>query len=327
METKLKVAGSFVVIPINKIRLRCREAGDRNAPLIILVHGWPESWYSWRHQILPLANLGYKVVAPDVRGYGGSDAPEELQAYDMRNLIDDLLGIIDHYGNKQAILIGHDWGAPIVWNTAALYPEKVKGVAGLSVPYSPRGKMSSIDLWKSIYKDRFFYQLYFQEPGKAEKELDENIKLSLLKIYYAGSGDAPSDIFRSQKGPNSKMLTDLPYPESFPIWLSEADLDYYTNQFEGRGFRPSLNRYRNQERDWKDLPLLANARIQVPSCFIGGEKDKVLKFVPNVDLVQNMRRWMDNLQICEIIENIGHWVQQENPKKVNELLIKFVKNL
>lgn len=315
----------FEIIPVNDIRLRCVVEGS--GPLAILVHGWPESWYSWRHQIAPLRDAGYRVVVPDVRGYGGSDRPEPVEAYDMQTMIGDVLGLIDHFGERQAVLIGHDWGAPIVWNTAALHPARVRAVAGLSVPYAPRGKISSTALWRQLYPDRFFYQLYFQEPGRAEAEFEADVRTALRKIYYAGSGDAPKGIFRKDKPPAARMLDDLPDPEALPPWLTERDLDYYVAQFERSGFRGGLNRYRNQDRDWERLTALAGARITPPACFIAGSRDKVLKFVPGVDLVENMKRWIDDLRVCRVIAGAGHWIQQERPAEVNSLLLDFLGSL
>ncbi|HEX7952131.1 MAG TPA: alpha/beta hydrolase [Burkholderiales bacterium] len=316
---------AFHTIRSNGINLRCVVEGD--GPLVIMVHGWPESWYSWRHQIAPVRDAGYRVVVPDVRGYGGSDAPAELEAYDMEHMIGDVLGLIDHFGQQQAILIGHDWGAPIVWNTTALHASRVRAVAALSVPYSPRGKVSSIELWKQIYAGRFFYQLYFQEPGLAEAEFESDIRKSLRKIYYAGSGDSPKGMFRPDKRPDARMLDDLPDPATLPDWLSEQDLDYYVTQFRRNGFRGPLNRYRNQQRDWERLTALAGARITRPACFIAGSRDGVLKFVPNFDLVENMKRWTDDLRVCELIDGAGHWIQQERPQQVTQLLLGFLATL
>ncbi|MGD2139947.1 MAG: alpha/beta hydrolase [Burkholderiales bacterium] len=315
----------FENISTNGVRLRCAVQGD--GPLAIMVHGWPESWYSWRHQIGPVSDAGYKVVVPDVRGYGGSDAPQPVEAYDMQNMIADVLGLIDHFGEQQAVLIGHDWGAPIVWNITALYPQRVRAVAALSVPYTPRGKISSIELWRQLYPKRFFYQLYFQEPGIAEAELEADVRTALRKIYYSGSGDAPNGIFDANKPPDARMLDDIPDPQLLPEWLTEDDLDYYASQFERTGFRASLNRYRNQQRDWEKLTALTDARITRPACFIAGKRDAVLRFVPGVDLVENMKRWVDDLRVCDIIEGAGHWVQQERAPQVNASLMKFLATL
>ncbi|MEK6211381.1 MAG: alpha/beta hydrolase [Pseudomonadota bacterium] len=316
---------TFEMIETNGVRLRCVVEGE--GPLAIMVHGWPESWYSWRHQIAPVRAAGYRVAVPDVRGYGGSDAPAVLEAYDMESLIGDVLGLIDHFGEKQAILIGHDWGAPIVWNTTALHPGRVRAVAALSVPYAPRGKTSSIALWRQIYANRFFYQLYFQEPGRAEAEFEADIRTALRKIYYSGSGGAPRGMFRTDKPADARMLDDLPDPPVLPAWLTEEDLDYYVSQFEKSGFRGPLNRYRNQERDWERLTALTGARITRPACFIAGSRDGVLRFVPGVDLVEYMKRWVDDLRICRLIDGAGHWIQQERPAEVNAALLEFLATL
>jgi epoxide hydrolase A/B len=315
----------FEHITTNGVRLRCVVKGD--GPLAIMVHGWPESWYSWRHQIEPVRDAGYRVVVPEVRGYGESDAPAAIEAYDMENMIADILGLVDHFGEKQAVLIGHDWGAPIVWNTTALHPERVRAVAALSVPYSPRGNISSTALWRQLYSDRFFYQLYFQEPGVAEAEFEADIRTALRKIYFSGSGEAPNGIFDANKQPGARMLDDIASPAVLPAWLSEDDLDYYTAQFSKSGFRGSLNRYRNQDRDWENLTGLARARITRPACFIAGSRDAVLRFVPGVDLVENMKRWIDDLRTCEIIDGAGHWIQQERAQAVNALLLGFLDTL
>lgn len=312
-------------ITTNGVQLRCVVEGT--GPLAIMVHGWPESWYSWRNQIEPVRNAGYRVVVPDVRGYGESDAPEAVEDYDMETMIGDVLGLIDHFGDKQAVLIGHDWGAPIVWNTTALHPQRVRAVAAMSVPYSPRGKISSIALWRQLYPTRFFYQLYFQKPGVAEEELEADIRTALRKIYYSGSGDAPNNLFRVDKPRDARMLDDVPAPDVFPPWLTENDLDYYAAQFEKSGFRGPLNRYRNQERDWETLTGLEAARITRPACFIAGSRDAVLRFVPGVDLVENMKRWVDDLRACTIIDGAGHWIQQERPDEVNAVLLKFLGTL
>ncbi len=315
----------FERIASNGVNLRCVVEGA--GPLVIMVHGWPESWYSWRHQIGPVRDAGYRVVVPDVRGYGASDAPEAIEAYDMQSMIGDVLGLIDHFGDRQAILVGHDWGAPIVWNTTALHPKRVRAVAAMSVPYSPRGKISSIALWRQLYPTRFFYQLYFQKPGVAEAEFEADIRTALRKIYYSGSGDAPKSMFKADKPRDARMLDDIPAPDVFPSWLAESDLDYYAAQFQKSGFRGPLNRYRNQERDWEKLTALEGARITRPALFIAGSRDAVLRFVPGVDLVENMKRWVDDLRGCNIFDGAGHWIQQERPDEVNAALLKFLGTL
>ena len=182
----MTIQPEFATVQTNGIRLRVALAGK--GPLVVLVHGWPESWYSWRHQIPALAEAGYRVAAPDVRGYGGSDKPAAIEAYAIKEMCADIAGLVEGLGERQAILVGHDWGAPIVWNTSLFFPQRVRAVAGLSVRHAGRGPAHRIELFRNIYKDRFFYQLYFQQPGVAEAEFETDVRASLRKIYYCGFG-------------------------------------------------------------------------------------------------------------------------------------------
>lgn len=306
----------------NNLHLNTVIEGD--GPLVILVHGFPESWYSWRHQIPAIRDAGFRVLAPDLRGYGGSDKPEAIEAYDMENMTADIIGLIDAMDAPQAILIGHDWGAPIVWTAAALFPERVQSVIALSVPYSRRGSVSFIELCKSLYKDRFFYQLYFQEPGVAEAELEADVRSALRKLYFAASGDAPQDAWLVHKPADARLLDDLVDPDPFPDWLSEADLDFYVNAFEASGFRGPLNRYRNSQRDWARFPELGELNVAQPAWFICGSKEIVLSFVPGLDLIENMRASVPNLEGVTLIEGAGHWIQQERPAEVNAAILSFI---
>ncbi len=188
----------------------------------------------------------------------------------------------------------------------------------------PAGKFRRSRFGVELYAGRFFYQLYFQQPGVAEAEFEADLRTALRKIYYSGSGDAPKGLFRADKSPDARMLDDLPDPATLPGWLTVEDLDYYVSQFAGSGFRGPLNRYRNQERDWERLTGLNGARITPPACFIAGSRDGVLKFVPNADLVEYMKRWIDDLRVCALIEGAGHWIQQERPAEVTRLLLGFL---
>ncbi len=312
----------FQFVETNGITLRVAVAGE--GPLVVLVHGWPESWYSWRHQIGAIAATGYTVAAPDVRGYGGSDKPEPIAAYSIADMCADIAGLIAGLGHQQAILIGHDWGAPIVWNTALFYADKVRAVAGLSVPHTGRGPKPRIELFKEIYQDRFFYQLYFQEPGVAEAELEADVRTSLRKIYFSASGEALRQGRRLQKPADATMLDGLPDPDPFPAWLSPADLDYYVRQFEDSGFRGPLNRYRNAELDFAQQGAIANKQVSQPAAFIAGTLEPVLSFIPGIDMVEMMRRQVPDLRLVQLIEGAGHWVQQERPDAVNEALLAFL---
>ena len=313
------------LIETNGIKLRVNLSGE--GPLVLLIHGWPESWYSWRHQIKALAAAGYRVAAPDVRGYGGSDKPEAIEAYDMAAMTADMAGLIAALGEEQAVVIGHDWGAPIAWNTALLHPERVRAVAGLSVPYTGPGPAPFIDVVKQLYKDKFFYQIYFQEPGVAEAELEADVRRSLRKIYYWISGEGLQAAPPRSKPADAKLLDGMADPGEMPAWMSTEDLDYYVSQFEGSGFRGPLNRYRNWHRDFALLSPLAAQKIVQPAAFIAGTLEPVLNFVPGVDLIAIMREKLADLRLVEMVEGAGHWVQQERPGPVNDALLRFLADI
>jgi pimeloyl-ACP methyl ester carboxylesterase len=309
-------------VEANGIRLRVALAGA--GPLVVLVHGFPESWYSWRRQIPVLVQAGYRVAAPDVRGYGGSDKPLPVEAYAIQEMCADVAGLIAALGEKQAILVGHDWGAPIVWNTALFHPEKVRAVVGLSVPHTGRGPAPRIELFRRIYKDRFFYQLYFQAPGVAEAELEADVRSSLRKIYYWVCAEGIAAGTMREKPPDARLLDGLPDPQPFPAWLTPADLDYYVGEFERSGFRGPLNRYRTSELDFAQMAQVADKKIEQPAAFVAGSLEPVLRFVPGLDLVERMRAQVSDLRLVRLIEGAGHWVQQERPAEVDAALIEFL---
>jgi pimeloyl-ACP methyl ester carboxylesterase len=315
---------NFQYIKTNGITLRVVVEGE--GALCILVHGFPESWYSWRHLIDPLVAAGYRVAVPDVRGYAGSDKPYEIEAYDMIHMTDDIVGLIDALGEEQAILIGHDWGAPIVYTTAIRYPDRVRAVIGLSVPHLPRGEQSPVDTYKQIYKNRFFYMLYFQEEGVAEKELEADIAAFLRKIYYSGSGESPGGLL-TKKGPDATFLEGMIDPDPLPAWLTTEDIEYYAEQFRQSGLRGPINRYRNINRDHHMLPELATSKIQQPALFIAGTEEPVLRFMPGVNLADLMDPWYTDLRGKVFIEGGGHWIQQEKPKEVIEAVLGFLLGL
>ena len=326
---------SFKLLQSNNVNIRTKIEGS--GPLIVLVHGCPESWYSWRYQIPMLSEKGYTVAAIDVRGYGGSSKPQEIEAYRMRELSKDVIGVIDSLGFESAILIGHDWGAPIVWNTAALNEKRISAVLGLSVPFFPRGKISTIDLFRKIYKDKFFYQLYFQEEGVAEAEFEENMRKYLELTYF--SIDARGMKFQkdnainaSSKGPDAKYLEGLPTFDTYPSWITVADMDYLVGEFEASGMRGPLNRYRAQQIDFEDLLELADAKIKQPSAFLTGKYDPVNFFTGSnykndEDLRDRIGKNYENLLSASLLDDAGHWVQQEKPEEVNQFILDFLSRL
>lgn len=301
-----------------------------SGPLIVCVHGWPELWYSWRHQMAHFAARGFTVAALDVRGYGGSSAPTGVESYALTELCSDVAAVIRELsaerGDGPAIVFGHDWGAPIAWNTARLHPELVRAVAGLSVPYIPVSEQSSIELWKTVYADRFFYQNYFQAPGVAEAELSVDHGRSLRMIYFAASGDADRGLF-VEKPADATLLDGLIDPDPFPVWLSADDLQVYVDAFERSGWTGPINRYRAQGIDAAQIGPLPDAELTQPAAFIGGALDGVRRFVPGVDLYEMAGAACLDFRGTTVIDGAGHWVQQEAPEATNAALDAFVDSL
>ncbi|GAB1258414.1 alpha/beta hydrolase [Aurantivibrio plasticivorans] len=306
----------------NGITMRIAEMGE--GPLVILVHGWPESWYSWRHQITALAEAGYHVVAPDMRGYGKTDKPHNIEEYDIKHVTADIAGLVDLMGEEQAILVGHDWGAIVTWNAMLLYPEKFKALVAMSVPYRGRATESPIDSMRKRLKDSFFYIMYFQEWNVAEREFDADPRGVLSRLYT--SPDTPleepeiTDMNRGAGG----WIPRRGAPKERPDWLSKEDLDYYVNEFTEAGFRGGINYYRNMHRNWEITPELADAKITQPVLFIAGEKDVVIRGATKEQLEFGMKRAVPGLEGVVLIPEIGHWLQQEKPEAVNKLVIDFV---
>ena len=312
-------------IPNDRTTLRVVIEGD--GPVILCVHGWPELWYSWRHQMNFFAERGYRVIAMDVRGYGGSSKPHEIDAYTMQQLAGDVAAVAQHFSDSPVILFGHDWGAPIVYNTALLHPNAIRAVAGLSVPFMPQGETSMLDLMRQLYADKFFYQLYFQAEGVVEAEVEADIPTALKKIYYALSGDAPLDYFIRERPPSHTLLQDSDLPEPFPAWMRPEDLAVYVEAFEAGGFRGPINRYRAQVHDPEQLKAIRGQAITQPACFIGGERDAVRHFIPGGDLYADPGAALVDFRGSAIIDGVGHWVQQEAPEQTNAALKRFLDDL
>lgn len=315
-------ARNFQLIHTNGIRLRTVVEGK--GPLVILLHGFPQCWYLWRHQIDPLVEAGFQVAVPDQRGYGGSDRPEAIEAYNIIELTNDVVGLADALGHRQFIVVGHDWGAPVAWHTALLHPERTRAVVGMSVPYT-RWRAGTMTRQEN-FGNNFWYIVYFQQPGVAEAELEADIRKSLRIIYFVASGDAPEGLWFIQKPATAKLLDGLPDPERLPAWLTEEDLDYYVAQYQQSGFRGPLNWYRNIDRNAELTPHLENAKITQPSFFIAGKKDIVLSYGRG-GLVEQMDQWVTNLRGKVLIDGAGHWVQMERPAEVNHTLLSFLRTL
>ncbi len=313
-------------IDTGEVALRCAVEGE--GPLVIMVHGFPESWYSWRHQIGPVADAGFTACAIDVRGYGGSDKPQPVEAYAMERIVGDLIGLRKALSpDAPAVLVGHDWGAPIVWNSALTHPEHFRAVAGMSVPFSGVPQRPFTEVFREHFtsQGRFFYQEYFQEPGVAEAEAEADPRDFVQRMMYSISGDVPpGDYWDKPLG--ATFLEGLPDPE--PVaWLTEDDLDFYEAEFTASGFRGPLNRYRNHEADYEWLQNWAGKRIEQPVLFIGGARDPAtFLFGAIEDPVALVKMFAPRAE-GHILDGVGHWTQQERPDEVNAVLIDWLKRL
>ncbi len=312
------------LVETNGVQLRVVEAGERGAPVVILAHGFPELAYSWRHQIPVLAQAGYHVLAPDQRGYGGSSRPEAIEAYDVHQLTADLVGLLDDVGAERAVWIGHDWGAAVVWNAPLLHPDRVAAVAALSVPAVPRPQVAPTKAWRKMFGENFFYILYFQEPGVADAELDADPARTMRRMMggLRTSGDKAAALRMVAPGPEG-LIDRLPEPDRLPGWLSQEELDHYISEFARTGFTGGLNWYRNFDRNWETTPELADAKINVPTLFIGGTADPVLTFT-RADRASQL---ITGPYRQVMIDDAGHWLQQERPDEVNAALLDFLNGL
>ncbi|MFE4642516.1 alpha/beta fold hydrolase, partial [Streptomyces sp. NPDC056730] len=265
------VTHRLVDVPGGRIHLVEQGTG----PLVLLIHGFPESWYSWRHQLPVLAAAGFRAVAVDVRGYGRSSKPHDIEAYRMLAHVADNVGVVRALGEETAVVVGHDWGSTIAANTALLRPDVFTAVGLLSVPYAPRGGFRPTDAFSLMGGPEEFYVSYFQRPGRAEAEIERDVRGWLAGFYAALSGDAvaPADGGDPHFVPAGGKLSDRFPDASPPSWLGEADLDVYADEFERTGLTGALNRYRNMDRDWEDLAAWHGAPIIQPSLFIGGALD------------------------------------------------------
>jgi len=317
-------------VETNGIRMHVAEAGD--GPLVVLCHGFPESWYSWRHQLVALAQAGFHAVAPDQRGYGQTDKPDAIDQYTLFHLVGDVVGLVDALGGGTAAIVGHDWGAPVAWHAALFRPDRFRGVIGLSVPFIPRRPTRPTTAMTQT-PDAIFYQLYFQEPGVAEAELERDPRETIRRVLYWGSGEPPRpprEIGSGDVGMVSRKVGFLgtrPTPEKLPAWLTEADVEFYAGQFARAGFRGGLNWYRNIDRNWELTAPWTGARVTVPALYIAGDHDVVLGFRGMDRLLPALKQFVPNLTDTIILSGCGHWTQQERVSEVNAAMLAFLKRL
>ena len=311
-------------LPLNGIHMRVAVQG--RGPLVLLCHGFPESWCSWRHQLAALASAGYRAVAPDMRGYGGTDAPPDVASYTMLHHVGDMTELVHALGETQAVIVGHDWGAPVAWSAALLRPDIFRAVAGLSVPFSPP---SGVNLLDALEKQgiKTFYMQYFQTPGVAESELDADPEATLRRLAYSMSGDGPGRVVAGVLAPGAGFLDNTVEPDVLPAWLDREDLAYVAREFSRTGFRGGLNWYRSMALSTQLLVPWRGAVIRQPSLFVAGARDDVLKFPSARSQIDHFPTTLPGLRGCHILDGAGHWIQRERAAAVNELLVAFLGGL
>jgi pimeloyl-ACP methyl ester carboxylesterase len=306
--------------------LRMRVASQGSGPLVLLCHGFPELWSSWRSQLGALAAAGYRAVAPDMRGYGGTDAPADVAAYTQLQLVGDMVSLVRALREREAVIVGHDWGAPVAWHAALLRPDMFRAVVGMSVVFT---SPSRVDLLSALRRQGIddFYMQYFQAPGVAEAELERDVGRTIRLIHFNGSGDAPERVAFGRVAAGKGVLDHLTEPEQLPAWLSEADIAEYVAEFSRTGFRGGLNWYRNIARSAVLLAPWRGATIHQPSMFIAGARDDVLKFPGTRARIDTLAQALPGLRGCHVLEGAGHWIQRERAPEVNELLVNFLRSL
>jgi pimeloyl-ACP methyl ester carboxylesterase len=314
------------VISANGIEIFVREQGQ--GPLVLLCHGWPELSYSWRYQIPALAAAGYHVVAPDMRGFGRTSAPADVGAYSIFDLVGDMVALVAALGDKQAVIVGHDWGAPVAWHAALFRPDIFTAVAGLSVPPPFRGRGRPLETLRESGITNFYWQ-YFQPPGVAEREFERDVGLTMRTLLGRGFSDLAASLFVEDgqgflEGFLEGFLGGVDTVRPLPEWLGEADLAYFTEAYRTSGFRGGLNWYRNIDRNWELTAPWQGARILQPSLFIAGSNDSVITGLIGAKRVADMERVLPGLRQKLIIDGAGHWVQQERADAVNAALIGFL---
>lgn len=289
------------MVDTNGISMHVAEQGEGSP--VVLLHGFPELWFSWRKQIGPLAEAGHRVIAPDLRGYGDTEAPPGPDGYDLVNLSADVVGLLDALGIDKAAVVGHDWGAQLAWHVALIHPDRVSCVAAISVPFIPRAPAPPTPLMRE-HLGEDFYIVWFQEPDAANEALARDVRrtLTTTKVWDA-----------------AWAARDDENPER-PEFMTEDELQAYVDTFERTGFTGGLNWYRSLDRTWELLEPYAGRTIDQPALFMVGSRDSTAKWMPP----QAMEGHVTDLREALTVEGAGHWLQQERPDAVNERLIRFL---
>ncbi|MEM7379439.1 MAG: alpha/beta hydrolase [Pseudomonadota bacterium] len=293
---------------------------DVSAPLVLLLHGFPESWFSWRHQLQPLAHAGLRAIALDMPGYGQTDVPCDVSRTNQVALSDDVAAIATALGYTHFDVVGHDWGAPTAWYAALRFPERVQRVAALSVPYGGQPPRPPTEGFKRLFAECFFYMQYFQTPGVAEAELEPDVPRFLRSFLFSCCGENPRGFDTRTHPPSATLLEVMADPGRLPAWLSPAEFDFYVAEFERVGLRGPLSYYRNLDTTWQMSRSLAGVPVRQPALFVAGDCDPVPRFGGEFD---RMQAAVPQVR-CHTLANCGHWTQQERPDEVNALLVDFL---
>lgn len=312
---------THLTVRVGDLDMHVAEAGS--GPLVLLLHGFPESWYSWRHQLTALADAGFHVVAPDQRGYGPTGGPDDAGAYTMLHLVGDVAGLIDALGEDRAVVAGHDWGAPVAWHAAQLIPDRVRGVIGLSVPHRRRTPSPPMALMRAKFGNGF-YMVYFQEPGVADAELGRDPRATFRRLLSAAAGEGPALAPIVPEG--GGFLDVCPEPDKLPGWLTEADLDFYAAEFAA-GFTRPLNWYRNLDRNWELTAAWHRVPVRPPALYVAGDRDLVAVAHGAREGIEVMRAVVPDLRDTVWLPGVGHWTQQEDPAAVNTAMLDFLRSL
>lgn len=317
-------------VEANGLRLHITEEGE--GPLVLLCHGFPETAYAWRHQLSALAGAGFRAIAPDLRGYGNSDSPVDAMEFTALDVVGDLVALVDAEGEREAVIVGGDWGATIAWQAALVRPDRFRAVAALGVPMMGRAPVVPSQMFPQTAM-AIFYTHYFSQPNVAEQEFDKDVASTLRKIYFAASGDAGPRTDPNTPNPfgmvtrGQGLLDSLPDPRVFPSWLEQADLDIFVKSFRESGFRGGLNYYRNLDRNWMLQSAFVGKQVEVPALFLVGERDTGLAIPGMEQIIKAMPQLVPQLRSSEVIPAAGHWLQQEAPKEVNTALVQFLRTL
>jgi pimeloyl-ACP methyl ester carboxylesterase len=310
-------------IDVNGLRMHVLEQG--RGPLVVLLHGFPDLPYMWKHVMSALAAAGFRAVAPAQRGFGRTGEAGDVSQYTILHLVGDIVALLDALGAREAVVVGHDWGATVAWNCALLRPDRFRAVAALSTPFTPRSEVRTTDRIRHFVGDGYSYVLHFQEPGVAEADLASlDLRQAFRRIFYSASGDAPVEHRWRPSGPRgTRFLDGTREPANPPSWWDEDHIERYANEFSRTGFTGALNWYRAMDLSWALTASFSGLSVTVPALFAYGEEDAVARHMHRAIL--GLRRLVPDLRQSLAMPGAGHWITLERRDEVNALLLRFLR--